>query len=154
MPLTINVGLSRKASKDYQSTGVSINVTAELDQALLARPVELQGQVDRLYEQAEAALQRQIEQMTAASPPGAVSAGDHGRRQTSSSRVEPGTITVSQKRAIGAIGDRLNLDPAHVASQMFGRQVAELSVREASQLIDELKRTPAASSNGRRGHGR
>ena len=31
MPLSINVGLSRKASRDYQSTGVSINVTAELD---------------------------------------------------------------------------------------------------------------------------
>ena len=27
MPLSINVGLSRKASKDYQSTGISINVT-------------------------------------------------------------------------------------------------------------------------------
>ena len=38
MPLSINVGLSRKASKDYQSTGVSINVTAELDQSLLAKP--------------------------------------------------------------------------------------------------------------------
>ena len=42
MPLSINVGLSRKASRDYQSTGVSINVTAELDQSLLAKPDELQ----------------------------------------------------------------------------------------------------------------
>ena len=40
MPLSINVGLSRKASKDYQSTGVSINVTAELDQSLLAKPAK------------------------------------------------------------------------------------------------------------------
>jgi len=31
LPLTVNVGLSRKASKDYQSTGASINLTAELD---------------------------------------------------------------------------------------------------------------------------
>ena len=38
MPLSINVGLSRKASKDYQSTGVSINVTTELHQSLLDRP--------------------------------------------------------------------------------------------------------------------
>jgi hypothetical protein len=38
MPLSVNVGLSRKASKDYQSTGVGINLTAELDQALLAKP--------------------------------------------------------------------------------------------------------------------
>jgi hypothetical protein len=42
MPLSINVGLSRKASKDYQSTGTSINIVAELDQALLAKPDELQ----------------------------------------------------------------------------------------------------------------
>ena len=42
MPLSINVGLSRKASKNYQSTGVSINIVAELDAALLARPEELQ----------------------------------------------------------------------------------------------------------------
>ena len=41
MPLTINVGLSRKASKDYQSTGVSINVTAELDSAFLSKPDQL-----------------------------------------------------------------------------------------------------------------
>ncbi len=59
MPLSINVGLSRKASKDYQSTGVSINVTAELDQSLLARPDELQQQIGDLYAQAEQALDRQ-----------------------------------------------------------------------------------------------
>src|SRR5207249_6709513 len=55
MPLSINVGLSRKASKDYQSTGVSINVTAELDQTLLARPEELQQQIASLYTQCEGA---------------------------------------------------------------------------------------------------
>src|SRR4051794_24925914 len=59
MPLSINVGLSRKASKDYQSSGVSINVTAELDQSLLARPEELQEQIAGLYAQAELALDRQ-----------------------------------------------------------------------------------------------
>lgn len=38
MPLILGVGLCRNASKDYQSAGISINVTAELDQALLTRP--------------------------------------------------------------------------------------------------------------------
>ena len=52
MPLSINVGLSRKASKDYQSTGVSINVTAELDSALLQNPAKLQQQIAGLYGQA------------------------------------------------------------------------------------------------------
>jgi hypothetical protein len=45
MPLSINVGLSRMASRDYQSTGVSIIVTVELDQDLLARPEQLQKQI-------------------------------------------------------------------------------------------------------------
>jgi len=48
MPLSVNVGLSRKASKDFQSTGVSINVTAELDQSLLAKPDQLQKQIGDL----------------------------------------------------------------------------------------------------------
>ncbi|HEY8746334.1 MAG TPA: hypothetical protein VIM11_00060, partial [Tepidisphaeraceae bacterium] len=57
--------LSRKASKDYQSTGASINIVAELDQSLLAKPDELQRQIDGLYQQAEEAINRNA----AASPP-------------------------------------------------------------------------------------
>jgi len=57
--LKINVGLNKKASKDYQSTGLSINLEAELDSSLLARPAELQAQIDGLYAQAQDALERQ-----------------------------------------------------------------------------------------------
>lgn len=59
MPLTVNVGLSRKSSQNYQSAGVSINLTAELDQALLADPPRLQQEIDRIYGQAADALDRQ-----------------------------------------------------------------------------------------------
>jgi hypothetical protein len=69
MPLSISGGLSRKASKDYQSTGVSINVTAELDQTLLAKPDELQGEIDHLYYEAEQALNRQVNGMKPEDPP-------------------------------------------------------------------------------------
>ena len=58
MPLTVNVGLSRKNSANYQSAGVSINLTAELDQSLLADPPRLQSEIDRIYSQAETALDR------------------------------------------------------------------------------------------------
>ncbi len=58
MPLTVNVGISRKASANYQSTGLSINLTAELDQSLLADPPRLQSEIDRIYAQAEEALDR------------------------------------------------------------------------------------------------
>ena len=59
MPLTVNVGMSRKSSQNYQSAGVSINLTAELDQSLLADPPRLQQEIDRVYLQAQTALDRQ-----------------------------------------------------------------------------------------------
>lgn len=59
MPLTVNVGLSRKSSENYQSQGLSINITAELDQSLLADPRRLQDEIDRIYAQADDALERQ-----------------------------------------------------------------------------------------------
>ena len=59
MPLTVNVGMSRKSSQNYQSAGVSINLTAELDQSLLADPPRLQQEIDRVYLQAHTALERQ-----------------------------------------------------------------------------------------------
>ena len=48
MPLNINVGLSRKAARDFQSTGTSINIVAELDSDLLNKPAELQQAADQL----------------------------------------------------------------------------------------------------------
>jgi hypothetical protein len=69
MPLLINVGLNRKASKDFQSVGVSLNMTAELDQGLLSDPPRLQSEVQRIYSLAEDALKRQISTMSAEPAP-------------------------------------------------------------------------------------
>ena len=69
MPLLINVGLNRKASKDFQSVGVSFHMTAELDQGLLGDPHRLQSEVQRIYSLAEDALERQISTMSAEPAP-------------------------------------------------------------------------------------
>ena len=61
MPFIINVGVSRKASKDFQSTGYSLNLTAELDSGLLADSNRLQNEIERIYSQATIALNRQVE---------------------------------------------------------------------------------------------
>ena len=47
----MNIGLSRKISRDYQSIVVSVNLNAELDATLLTKPDELQGQIENLYAQ-------------------------------------------------------------------------------------------------------
>ncbi len=69
MPLTINVGLSRKSSRDYQSEGALINLTAELDQTLLTRPDALQAEIARLCQQAKDAMAQQSGRVRPASVP-------------------------------------------------------------------------------------
>jgi hypothetical protein len=156
MPLSINVGLSRKASKDFQSSGVSINVTAELDQALLARPRELQHQIGQLYAQAEEALGQQAARL--AEPDRRASRRhddpphpDHGRsppdRDQSRSLNGAGRMTESQRRAIYAIARRVGVDPAYKGRQIMGAELDGLTVRQASNLIDHLNGLIPASDN-------
>ena len=150
MPLSINVGLSRKASRDYQSTGVSINVTAELDQSLLARPDELQEQIDALYSNAAQALDRQAGRPDHQPPtrPGrrAFAGRSNGYRNGNGhggaggrTNGSDGGMTDSQHRAIVAISRRAGADPAYEAEQILGVPLDDLTVRQASDLIDHLK---------------
>lgn len=143
MPLTINVGLSRKASKDYQSSGTSINLTAELDQALLARPDELQSQIGALYQQAEDALARQASR-PASAPTGSqdqpnAAHGGNGQGGNGRGNGRVAAMTQSQSRAIRAIAQRLGIDPATECLRAFGWELNRLSIRDASSVIDHLK---------------
>lgn len=169
MPLTVNVGISRKASANYQSAGLSINLTAELDQSLLADPPRLQSEIDRIYRQAEEALDRKAGGMTGAAPTtephaaissamdrpaerhGVAANGSangnghsngHGGHATNGSAYG-GMIrpaTESQMRALRAICKRHRLDVDHEAHEEFGVEGADqLDVKQASALIDLLK---------------
>lgn len=159
MPLSLNVGLSRKNSEDFNSAGVSINLTAELDQSLLARPQELQGAIEELYEQAEIALQRQGTGQPGTATPQNRSANTNGTRtQGRSSTSRPsggggtsgGGMTQSQRRAIDAIGDRLGLNVVEEARREHNLELDRMSVREASRFIDHLKSLQTSSSGDRR----
>jgi CO/xanthine dehydrogenase Mo-binding subunit len=143
MPLSINVGLSRKASRDFQSTGVSINLTAELDQSLLSRPDDLQQQIGNLYDQARQALARQTHTSSTART---------SRAPGPSAPNGDGQMTASQRRAIDAIARRSGIDPAAEARRLLGLELEELGIRQASQLIDHLNQLAAPA--GRNGGGR
>ena len=150
MPLSINVGLSRKASRDYQSTGVSINVTAELDSALLQKPAELQQQIAGLYAQAEFAMNRQANGNAPAAPAAQSSGIAHvSTRPIAGNGQRNGSgMTTSQRKAILAIASRNDFDVAAEAHNLFGTTVDDLTLRQASELIDHLKGL-AAAGNGR-----
>lgn len=59
--LRVNVGLSRKVSKDYNSTGFSINLDGEVT-ASISDPEAVITQVKELFDLAEEALDREVEQ--------------------------------------------------------------------------------------------
>lgn len=153
MPLSINVGLSRKASRDYQSTGVSINVTAELDQSLLARPQELQKQIGGLYSQAQAALDCQANALGEPQPRrnGRDDRRNNGDRHNGHDDRRNAPMTASQRRAILAIVKRWDLNLDAECRDFIGEEFERLSVRQASELIDHLKSSePAGRRDNRR----
>lgn len=150
MPLTINVGLSRKLSQDFNSVGVSINVTVELDQGLLARPQDLQRQIGELYREANDALDRQL---ASAVPPQRYVA--HGTRplptsnngnghapngrfrdgnpanggSRSANGRGPAPITPKQRSAILAIARASEVDAFATARQTFDADLDCLTAR-------------------------
>jgi len=151
MPLTLNVGLNRKASVDYQSAGASINLTAELDQSLLTRPDELQRAAAELYDQASEALERQLNPSASGRPRPASNGHRHQNGNGRSTANDNGNghhgATSSQRRAIAAIAKRLGLDAQAEARDQFDLDLDRMDVREASAFIDHLKALQA-SSNG------
>jgi len=149
MPLSINVGLSRKASKDYQSSGTSINISAELDQSLLERPDELQQKISDLYHQAETALERRS--AGTAPEPAATSRANTAKRGRNGNGQHP-PATKAQRRAIDAIAKRLGLDAQAECRDELRLDLDELSIKEASRVIDHLKALQGAGS--RNGGGR
>lgn len=145
MPLTINVGLSRKSSHNYQSEGVSINVTAELDQALLSRPDHLQREIAGLYYQAEAAIQSQISPPARGKPRQTPQNGHQGAPGNGARKA-----TASQLRALQGIAKRLEADLETESQREFGVGYTQLDIRQASVLIDLLKqKLPAGKAGGR-----
>ena len=158
MPLTLNVGVSKKIGQpDYGSLGASCHVEVELDAGLLSGEPDLFQQRVR---QAYAACCQAVNDELARHQPGAQQSNGNGdgRRNGHASgtngaganggsgnskparRDSTRPATASQVRALNAIADRRRMDLALLLSERFQIQTAnELSISEASDLIDELK---------------
>lgn len=153
MPLTVNVGLSRKTSENFNSQGVSIHLTAELDQALLARPDDLQGAVHELYEQADYALVRQASR---AAPTTlhhrAAEARSNGTTSNGHAQAPDGRgMTQAQRNAVLSLADQLGIDPVDQARCALGFDLDHASLAQASKLIDHLKSLRSGHRNGHPG---
>lgn len=105
--LKANVGLSRKLSKDYQSTGFSVNLEGELTASPTDYEVLVQ-QIGELYDLAQEALDQQIQRSQ--------SEDAIASRDALAERQEPATIGHTQKpKPNGTNGQRTNGQPGNDA---------------------------------------
>ena len=141
--LKLNVGWSRKAGEaNYGSRGASVHLELEVEAGLVNQPGELQDRIRKLFRLAKESVDQELNENN-----GAAGAGQHGQQQQRPSNGR--RATASQVRAINAIADRNRVDLVGLLRDRFQLdRLEDLSISEASSLIDELK--GAANGNGAR----
>ena len=157
MPLKLNVGLSKKVGQpDYGSLGASCNVEVELDGNLLRHDLEaFHGHVQNAFTACRQAVNDELARLQHASANangsghessnygnGTNGRSNHGKTSNGKTPRRDNTrrATASQVRALHSIADRHRIDLVGLLRQRFNLQTAdELSITEASGLIDELK---------------
>jgi hypothetical protein len=147
MPLRLNVGASQKVGEaNYGSRGASVNVEMELNATLISEPARLQEKIRQLFSLVRASLAQELNgggnrNGAAPAPPQSASGPDQGPVAPSGPRNGSGRLaTQSQIKALFAITKSQQLNLSQLVRDRF--QVArpdDLSIKEASQLIDSLK---------------
>ena len=166
--LKLHAGVSKKVGlPGFSSASASCTIEAELDSSLLQDHEGFQVVVRRAYQSCEQAVQDQIARLTSegteTSQPQEVvevrtSPAISGARITTTAPMtngadtqatnraafrdapSPRPATASQVKAIRAITARRKIDLVGLLRERFGLTTAdELGIRQASNLIDELK---------------
>ena len=149
MPLTLNVGVSKKRGlPDYGSVGATCNVAVELDAALLTGD---QNGFQRQVRNAYAACARAVnEELARHGPDDSHASNGAGRAPINGSNRSKGRkATASQACAIRAIASRQQIDlDAELQSRYGVNRPEDLSIQEASELIDAIKPVPVGSGVG------
>ena len=162
--LKLHAGVSKKVGlPGFSSASASCTVEAELDSSLLQDHEGFQIVVQRAYASCEKAVQDQIARLTdephnePSQPPEIVEVrtappitGASVNRLSSpqfTNQPSPRPATASQVKAIRAIAARRKIDLVGLLREKFGLTTAdELGIRQASNLIDELKSDEPTSS--------
>jgi hypothetical protein len=168
--LKLHAGVSKKVGlPGFSSASASCTIEAELDSSLLQDHEGFQVVVQRAYQSCEKAVQDQIARLTNEDqpeptqhqPPEIVEVrtaptitGASVNRLSPpqfSTQPSPRPATASQVKAIRAIAARRKIDLVGLLREKFGLTTAdELGIRQASNLIDELKgdEPTASPTNG------
>ena len=138
MPMKLNVGLNQKRGEpNYGSRGASFQVEVEIDSSVAIDPRRLRERARALYAIARKAIDEELREGEAIEVTGL------GKEERQISTVSTKLATAGQVRAVFAICRSQDLNPFDLVQNRFGRKrIEDLSIREASCLIDELKRNP------------
>jgi len=141
--IKLNCGVSRKVGEpNYGSRGASVNVELELESSAAQDAHVLHDRIRHLFAVARDAV---AEELGLPMQAGAPQAGH--ALTTNGNRPPDRQASEAQIRAINAICGRLGLDPHAEAHRRLGRGIQELTLPEASALIDQLK----SQQNGQNG---
>ena len=175
--LKLHAGVSKKVGlPGFSSASASCTIEAELDSSLLQDHEGFQIVVQRAYQSCEQAVQDQIARLTSYDQSEASQQQEvievrtapaiHGARITTNGadmyatnravirdQPSPRPATASQVKAIRAICARRRIDLVSLLRERFGLNTAdELGIRQASNLIDELKSDEPTASPSTNGH--
>jgi hypothetical protein len=154
--MKLNVGVSRKVGEpNYGSRGASINLELEVDQSLIEHPSRLKQRIQKLFALARAAVDDQLaarrtdgnncsgqlnRQPATAAPATGQQPTNQSQPTTSST---PGPLprpaTAAQLRALRSIAARRTLNLEQITRDQFGCRPDQLTLPQASSLIDQLK---------------
>jgi hypothetical protein len=164
MPMKLNVGLSRKVGEpNYGSRGASVNLELELDASLVEQPERLRDRIRQLYQLANESVDAELNGHSHAPANGhsqehgldryRMNGNGHGYNNASgnghsqSNGNGPRNATTSQVKAIHAIASRNRIDVSRLVQDRFHVQRPDdLSISDASTLIDELKSAQSGAS--------
>ena len=144
MPAKLNIGLSRKVGEaNYGSRGATAHLEVELDAGVVSDPQLLRDRMRSLYAMARQSVEEELFRSPERTSNEPAHSNGNGHANGNGHHTQPagGTATQSQVRAIFAIARRQRLDPLGLIQERFHRdRLEDLSIREASSLIDDLKR--------------
>ena len=154
--LRVNVGLSRKLSKDYNSTGYSINLEGEVT-ASVSDPEGVVEQVKEMFDLAEEALNVQVERSQSIDAIASHDAHSQEQRRSAADGNGNGRQATGQERrqeAPQSQGGNGHGQEAATKRQIEGRvaeilgyecDIYQLTKRDACVVLDSL-----TAGNGRR----
>jgi len=155
MPLKLNVGLSRKIGQPrFGSRGASLNLELELDSAAIDAPDRLRERIRDVYGLLRVAIDEQLhseEQYENDVPTSWGRPARCDRQNGEALHRADSTVryaTPGQVRALRAIARRKRIDLRQLVRERFDtEQIDDLSVRDASVLIDHLDAQPAVATS-------